>query len=486
MCSICKNRCEPDCDGYPEQTYRLMNQESRKNWKCKACIQKNLKNKKISSSSELSNVTQRKKNNTILEPVLSASETVQPTNNQCIDTIQPSTHDTSNITDSQLFTDSETSYELYDAPNIMSKSMDCTITDQLCITEMKEQISILTSKLESTESELENIILENNKLNRQIQMLNEEIKVLKSLCKSSTIIGNSPYKSDKKRHSLPRRKRSPTNSPLASTSNLGPRNDIVTLSQQQKIAHLQQQLEDIQRENRSLTEQIESLTQYELKNTKPLPIERGRLHTDNNITNTKQSDHALKKICLISSNKTNSVLSIALETFGDKQLCHYLSPKFGILHMIKNLQEKLYSFTKNDYCVILIGEEDFRTTNNYFNLILELRDTLLKIRHTNIILCLPTYKCSYYATVFNWRVEMFSTLLYLDVKTYHYATLVDSNLNLSIDGTMFCKYDGRLNDTGMKTIFNDILLIIKNLNIEANNAYEQNARGEINNTSFFL
>lgn len=482
MCSICKNRFEPDCDGYPEQTYRLMNQESRKNWKCKACIQKSHKSKKVPSSSDLSNITKRKKNNTILEPILTSIETAQPiteqpiNENKSIDAIQPTTQDTSNIIDSQLFTDSETSYELYDIPNIMSKSMDCTITDQLCISEMKEQIAILTSKLETTESELDNIILENNNLNRQIQMLNEEVKLLKSLCKSSTIIGNSPYKSDNRRHSLPRRKRSPTNSPLSSNSNLQPR-DIAASSQQEKIALLQQQLEDIQRENTSLTKQIESLTQSELK----MPIERERQHKANGplTLNTKRSDHSLKKLCLISSNKTNNVLSIALDTFGDMQLCHYLSPKHGILHMIKNLHEKLYSFTKNDYCVILIGEDDFKTTNNYSNLILELRDTLLKIRHTNLILCLPTYKCCNYATVFNCRVEMFGILLSLDVNSYHYATLVDSNRNLSIDGTMFSKYDGRLNNNGMRTIFNDILLTMKN-HIAANSTYQQITSGEIN------
>ncbi|CAB3251776.1 unnamed protein product [Arctia plantaginis] len=282
-CSICKNRFERNCDGITEQTFRFINQDSNKNWKCKTCIEKNLSIRKKSSTGDLSYITQRKKNNTIIEPILSTPETTQLINkDQCINTIQIATEETSIITDSQLFTDSETSYEMYDTPNKMSKSMDCTVTDQLCISEMKEQISMLTSKLESTESEMENIILENNNLNRQIQILNEEIKLLKSLCSSSTIVGNSPYKSDKKkRNSLLRRKMSPTVSPLASTSNLEARNDIETSSQRQKIKHLEQQLEDIQQKNMSLAKQIESLTRSELKNNKSLPIERERLHTDN-------------------------------------------------------------------------------------------------------------------------------------------------------------------------------------------------------------
>lgn len=52
------------------------------------------------------------------------------------------------------------------------------------IDEMKTEISTLKSNLASTQGELENIILENIDLKKQLTLLNQEIIVLKQLCTS--------------------------------------------------------------------------------------------------------------------------------------------------------------------------------------------------------------------------------------------------------------------------------------------------------------
>lgn len=134
-------------------------------------------------------------------------------------------------------------------------------------------------------------------------------------------------------------------------------------------------------------------------------------------------------------------MSIAENTFQHAEICHFVTPKCGIIQLTRNLYHKVVNYSMNDYCVILIGEEDYRKTQNYVEIIVELRNALKKIQNTNIILCAPTFKLSNYSTMFNWSVETFNNLLYLDIQTYNYATILDSNLHLRYDFTMFSRYN---------------------------------------------
>lgn len=180
------------------------------------------------------------------------------------------------------------------------------------------------------------------------------------------------------------------------------------------------------------------------------------------ISESNSKKQIKNKLCIISANKTSKILSIAEETFKNTQICHWLYPNCGIRHLIKNLHKKIHDYSMDDHCIILIGEEDFRKTENYFEVITEIRNTLKHIQNTNIIICLPTYKYSNRSPVFNWRIETFNNLLYLDISTYNYAHLFDSNLNLKCDYSMFSKYTGRLSNGGMKNIFDNILLLVNN------------------------
>lgn len=188
--------------------------------------------------------------------------------------------------------------------------------------------------------------------------------------------------------------------------------------------------------------------------------------TDCNVKYTKKEDNNTQikrnKLCIISANKPNNILSLAEKRFEKSQICHYSYPYCGIRQLITNLHKKLHDYTMDDHCIILIGEEDFRKTNNYFDIVIEIRKTLEYIKNTNIILCVPTYKYNCRNLMFNCRVETFNNLLHLDVTTHKYAYLFDSNLNLSCDYTMFSKYTGRLNNDGMKNIFDNISKLLNN------------------------
>lgn len=252
LCSICNHRYEPDCIGYPEKTYRMMDQESKKNWKCTTCI----KNKKLVNS-DSSNITLRNKKKLTNK----TSPTVQEDN----EVKKHKSIDESQTQDSHILTDYNTSSESYCTPTKMLKSLDGTlsgpISDLVSLSEMKDTMSQLTAKLECTQNELDNKILENNDLQRQVNKLTAEVIVLKSLCQTSSITEDTSRCSIKKRPSSAHCITSTPSSPL-NYSNVDCFYDDRTLSLKKNISDLQQQLEDAKLEISRLTKQIETLTQY--------------------------------------------------------------------------------------------------------------------------------------------------------------------------------------------------------------------------------
>ena len=176
----------------------------------------------------------------------------------------------------------------------------------------------------------------------------------------------------------------------------------------------------------------------------------------NTTTTVQHNRNKQNKICIISANKTNKILAIAEEKMHDFAIYHHLTTNCGIKQQLRGIKNMLKDYSKDDFCVILIGEDDFKTTNDYFDLIYYIRNTLNEIDNTNIILCLPTFKFNSSSNLFNWRVENFANLLYLDVMTHLHAYLLDSNLHLTYDNRMFSNLTGRLNNIGMRTIFDDI------------------------------
>jgi hypothetical protein len=65
------------------------------------------------------------------------------------------------------------------------------------------------------------------------------------------------------------------------------------------------------------------------------------------------------RICIFSTNKSNKILSLAEQSFQNFQLCHYLYPNVGVKTLLNDLSLIISNYTKLDYCIILIGEEDF-------------------------------------------------------------------------------------------------------------------------------
>lgn len=88
------------------------------------------------------------------------------------------------LDDSHVLTDGDTSDDSLSTPMKLSKSLDDTVNDHNLIQELKETITQLESDLASAQNELENTIIENNGLHRQINKLTIEINSLKTICQS--------------------------------------------------------------------------------------------------------------------------------------------------------------------------------------------------------------------------------------------------------------------------------------------------------------
>lgn len=200
-------------------------------------------------------------------------------------------------------------------------------------------------------------------------------------------------------------------------------------------------------------------------------------------------------ICILSTNNRNKIIDIATTTFANhsENVSHYIKSHCYVERLIENIEAVLKTYTMKDFCIILIGEEDFKTTRDYFQLIFSIRTILQKVTHTNIIICSPTYQLNFYKGMYNWRVENFNNLLYLDVLTHEHAYFLDSNKHLSCDYSMFEKRTGLINNYGMQTIFKDIENLIHEikkfhiLNYNNNHATtEYIPDSELTQNQFFL
>ncbi|KAH9628685.1 hypothetical protein HF086_005832 [Spodoptera exigua] len=349
LCSVCNNRFEPDCDGYPEQAYRLMNKESKNKWRCKACTRK-----KTVNSAEPSNITVRK------TPTYPTSHTEKT----CI---QANTKQSSPDQDSHILTDYDTSYEIEATPSKLSRTVDGTTTNISSIPDMQDTIAQLTMKLESSENELETTILKNNDLRKQINKLSQEINLLKSLCSSSTSKKkSSPLCNEKKkRHSRLSQIVSSTplhHPPLSSpriTTNVKCHTNVVYLHLLQNISALQRELQVAENEIKTLNIQKQTLQESLMTTPKPQQISPAKIDTT---IRTSSNTQIFEKTIRIFGAQQCVGLAAAL-TISRKKTQY---EKYGVLaHTMPNAQSD--TITKScinthlqlgDKIVISLGEND--------------------------------------------------------------------------------------------------------------------------------
>jgi hypothetical protein len=100
----------------------------------------------------------------------------------------------------------------------------------------------------------------------------------------------------------------------------------------------------------------------------------------------------------------------------------------------------------------LVGEEDFKKSDNYTKIVKELKELLEGITHTNIIIALPTYICG--APLYNYRVEMFNVLMLTSMQHLENVHVFDCNYDLTFD--LFSSRTGKVTNLGLKNVFENL------------------------------
>jgi dynactin complex subunit len=218
-CSICSKNYEYDCIGYSEKLHRLKDTEAKKNWKCKTCEKKSkgyttpssasstvtlrrkpspFKNIKSTSSNKLSGHFETLQSTPKVDasPIIDADHCLQavtgsPATTQADLSLTTEAEDSSvsGMVDSHVFSSRSESLELLDTSDkIMSKSIDFTEIELTQIQDLKDNFRLLSSKYEILQNELDNTLLDNNKLQQQINKLNKENETLRALCSRHSVV----------------------------------------------------------------------------------------------------------------------------------------------------------------------------------------------------------------------------------------------------------------------------------------------------------
>lgn len=418
-CAKCKKVFDIQCSGRSEKMFQLMTTENKHTWTCLLCRPKsNASNcssevkAQINSVTDTQNVTLRKNQRSDRVPVLRSQENL-----------------------SDIDSDAESRMTILDTSTYSLPNMSAS-DDQLCNKE--DELSSITSQLASAHEEVERLNSEISELRKKMNEQQKKIEIYKKLLTEKGPLRRlTPMKHIIRKNNLAEYIDSDDDTPqllspvLAyhSHSALKP-SEGGTLSNEPEEFHL--------------FNEVTQSGQPDQQTDKGNEI----------ISKLKQS-----KLCIVSGNKSNKIVSIMEDSYLGYSYCHHLIPGVGIRTLLQNLNSQLKGYTKRDVCVIVIGEKDFRKTEDYLSLVQYSRETLKKVQHTNIILCMPTYICG--APVYNCRVELFNSLLNLDTQTHKYAICFDSNCDLSFN--MFSSRTGKIMNSGIRNIFENVKNIIQDI-----------------------
>lgn len=343
-----------------------------------------------------------------------------------------STHaslENNNLSNSQLTIDEIQSSTLKDTSSVSLPDISSIENSQFL--DLKQENTELILQLSSANEEIAKLYSENKELRKTLAESEQIIATYKKICSDAVTIQSkilTPIK--QQQNSLIR------DSPVSLTS--------ANCEDTPRVA-----------KGERLTD---STRKKETKKVKQVP--KSTIHRDDLDARKIQPK---RKICFINSNPKNNILKLSDSKYVNDELCHYLFTNGRICDLLSGIETKVQNFTFNDYCIIFIGENDFNATEDYMSLIKMIRMKLFQVcTHTNIIVCLPNYKYKNYANIFNKRVEVFNSMLYLDNETHEYAYILDTNKHIDYSPSMF-RRDGNINYRALNIINDDLADLIASI-----------------------
>lgn len=360
-----------------------------------------------------------------------------------------------NFLENITFRRPRTSSEPNNSSELISQTLNCTTNSlpEMSEDEDDKEINILRNEVKNLKSQLE-------KAHKEIKLLCSQISTLEQ--KNTELIKeNEVSQKDNSSSTLKKKKQIPKRDKILSTK---------------RTSKETQPIELLDRCTSTAEGPAGTSQNGTIQTNAPLPILK-------------------HNICMLSSETSNRLYTLCQRTdLINCNICHYRMPTCGLEQLLNNIDKKVQNFTHSDYCIIYIGEEDFRTTHNYIELVSFVREKIQILTHTNFIICLPTFKYMENKNImFNSRVDIFNNLIYMDVENYKHAFILDSNLNLPYTHETYNWY-GRLNNKGLSIILTDLQELILDLNTtnlssEAGCSQKTDALSDTqlhNNSQFFL
>lgn len=313
--------------------------------------------------------------------------------------------------------------------------------------ELREKNYKLQLELESADEEIKNLLSENYALKTRISKLEALNKALTQICSSTKKVSTNIQRNSLKKRVL--EFSNMDNSLTDQCNELEKEKRNLSLLKPTNFAN------KVDKDQQTVTNYENILENYNKQQETKIYYKTDNLKSHNN-------QQTKRKLCIISSNSRNKILQYTRNIIDHSDICHYITPGASISQILNGIKNKLKYFNSNDYCVIFIGDSDFKETNDYSKLIINIRNTMQEVQHTNIILCLPTYKSGNYANLYNKRVETFNNLLYRDNKYYEYAYLLDSNKKLEYYTKMYTM-KGFVSNFGYKIIIDNLNELIREI-----------------------
>lgn len=295
--------------------------------------------------------------------------------------------------------------------DLMGRSVELT-SHTGNLEEMQSQITNLRTNLQTTQNELENVILENVDLKKQLEKLAKEVGALKQICRSpvTSLRRNlsSTSKKSAKRRLTDSFKISPLELQLRGNLNI-PGEEENVLGSEPGPQHLQEpeiRLNEVSQENQEVqwgrSEPIsyclhdtiqESAIDTRLENEPPLEESRviptcsTLLEKNLNSTNAKNHDRR-HKILFLSDDTGRGV---------GKRLQRLVGPEYAVTSVIKSgaMFEQVVNscpnyckdFTTADFVILMAGSND----SNPLSVQSYLYHTLNELKKTNVFVC-KTYR----------------------------------------------------------------------------------------------
>lgn len=475
VCAVCKDSFDLSCTNY-EKLFNLMDNERKAAWTCGKCretlpeqtktstpIMSKLNIAVASISNQATKVAAKR-----IKKKVSVASVSKPAIPKSTSVIQISKKENIRVRRSpqrkrqilsEVVSDQESEMELLEDTGLNSSSQSLPNTSTIedpRIDELKAQVSTLSLQLASAHEEIDRLNTEVAGLNKKLADQQKKGEIFKKLLTDKGPLGNfTPTKKGSqgalKNHVAVLD--SDDDTPQVLSPAHTPMNDKkYSLDQQHSVG-----IEEIESDSSFVdyaTNKEGILIKPQSKKMLPHSPTAQMVPGDGmtEFFSAKKRDPSTNdNLQILSSNNGNSIVKTISNNnyFGNFNFCHHIIPGVGITELFRDLHNSLKDMTRRDYCIVLIGDEDFHDSNDLNGLVLYIQESVKCITFTNVIVVCPTYICG--KPMYNARVEIFNYLLLNSLEKQNACFFVyEPNLNLSYD--MFSKRTGRLTDVGMKNV----------------------------------